>query len=120
MIRNLKGFLILEAVMTVALIAGGLVLTFSAFSQTRSRSAESWELFRAALQIQTELFNYERGGTAPSSVRKEVRPNEDVLLRVSTEKSAPDMAKLRIQATDPSGQKKRTEIHTFYLSSDAS
>ncbi len=120
MIRNHKGFLILEAVMTVALIAGGLVLTFSAFSQTRSRSTESWEWFRAALQIQTELFEYERTGSVPSSLRKEVRPDESILLRLGTEKSAPDTTKLHLQATDASGEKKRLEIHTLYLSSDAS
>ena len=54
--KRLKGFLLVEVILTVALVAGGLLFVTASFSVSKKILYRSRELFQTGLLLQEKMF----------------------------------------------------------------
>ena len=64
--RKAAGFLLLEVILSVLLVAGGLLAVTQSFSVSKKMLFQSRELFRSALLLREKMFELEyRGDIGP-------------------------------------------------------
>lgn len=57
--RNSKGFLLLEVMVSIVVITGGLIFIMRVFSASKSMIDRSREMFFAGLLLEEKMFEYE-------------------------------------------------------------
>lgn len=85
MTHNNKGFLLLEVMLSVLLVAGGLLAVTQSFSVSKKILFQSRELFRSALLLREKIFEFEHKSEIAEMTRNGSWPEEarDWSLRVT-------------------------------------
>lgn len=59
---NRKGFLLLEVIIAIAILTGGLVFVMRVYSTAKYAIQRSFVIFRSALLLESRMFEYEEKG----------------------------------------------------------
>lgn len=69
MLRAKKGFLLLEVIVSIAIITGGLVFVTRVYSTAKYAIQRSFILFKSALLLESRMFEFEEKGKIESDFK---------------------------------------------------
>lgn len=67
--NNKRGFLLLEVVVSIAIITGGLVFVTRVYSTAKYAIQRSFVLFRSSLLLESKMFEFEEKGAIESDFK---------------------------------------------------
>lgn len=83
---NRKAFLLLEVMVSIAIITGGLVFVTRVYSTAKYAIQRSFVMFRSGLLLESEMFEFEEKGKIESDFKdgKEFKEDKDYSWTIST------------------------------------
>jgi len=108
------GFLLLEVIVTIAIIIGGLIFVMKTYSVTSQVLKSSNDFFKFSLLLEEEMFGLEeKGEIAEGTWAPDIEGHKDILLQV---KAAPmDSVDLNLVTLDISRRTKPTQNCSLYM-----
>ncbi len=57
--KDKRGFLLFEVIVSIAIITAGLLFVMRAYSTSKGALEKSWELFKSSLLLEEKMFEFE-------------------------------------------------------------
>jgi len=83
--KDNKGFLLLEVIVSIVIITGALLFVTRSYSVSKQAIERSRDLFKSGLLLEAEMFAFEEKGEVDEGSKKgEFSDNKDYLWKINT------------------------------------